>query len=280
MAAPVMLIPPGRALVALHDAGGVEVTDPAWQRGIAYLLGTQAADGSWHVISRMHPPAPVSPKYFETGHAYGHDQFISTMGESVAVMALATALGPAKPSPQVLNEPDAGSIEPWAETLLFGSVGEVKKLLDRGFAPNSATRKGGITALMLAAPDVEKMKLLIEGGANADARSKDRYSALLVSAQYPGSSAAMNLLLDHGAKVRLPNGQGAPLFNAFPIMLAAISGNSDMIARLARRGRPSGRQDELPRYLSGNAFAPTRDYSPNRVGSCVVGRRRSSGRNG
>lgn len=46
----------------------------------------------------------------------------------------------------------------------------------------------------------------------------------------------MNLLLDHGAKVRLPKGQGAPLFNAFPIFLAAYSGNSGMISRLHKEG--------------------------------------------
>jgi len=226
----------GQVLVALHEAGGVAITDPAWRRGIAYLLRTQAPDGSWHVASRLHPPAPVSPAYFETGHPYGHDQFISTAGESLAVMALATALGPAKPSAQELKEAEPASIEPWAETLLFGSSADVKKLLDGGFDPNSATKAGGVTALMLAAPDVEKMKLLIDRGANADARSKNRFSALLVAAQYPGSSAAMNLLLDHGAKVRLPKGQGAPLFNAFPIMLAAFSGNSESIGRLHQEG--------------------------------------------
>src|SRR5256885_11271121 len=37
-----------QALVALHDAGGVPITDKSWQRGIDYLLKTQAADGSWH----------------------------------------------------------------------------------------------------------------------------------------------------------------------------------------------------------------------------------------
>lgn len=129
----------GEALVALHEAGGVEITDPAWRRGIDYLLHTQAPDGSWHVVSRLHPPAPVSPPYFETGHPYGHDQFISTMGESLAVMALADALGPAKPSPLSLKEAEPGEIEPWAETLLFGSTADVKKLLDGGFDPNSAT---------------------------------------------------------------------------------------------------------------------------------------------
>ena len=226
----------GEALYALHEAGGIAISDPAWQRGIDYLLRTQAPDGSWHVVSRLHPPAPVSPPYFETGHPYGHDQFISTMGESRAVVALATALGPAKPGKLFLKEADPVGIEPWVETLLFGSTADVKKLLDGGFNPNSTTKAGGVTALMLAAPDVEKMTLLLDRGANADARAKSRYSALLVAAQYPGSSAAMNLLLDHGAKVRLPKGQGAPLYNAFPIMLAAFSGNAGIIGRLQKAG--------------------------------------------
>jgi ankyrin repeat protein len=227
----------GQALVALNEAGGVPITDGNWRRGIACLLNTQARDGSWHVASRLHPPAPVSPPYFETGHPYGHDQFISMMGASRAVMALADALGPAKSTlPRYLKEADPIGIEPWAETLLFGTASDVKKLLDSGFDPNSTTKVGGITPLMLAVPDVGKMKLLMEHGADADSRSKDRFSALLVAAQYPGSSGAMDLLLDHGAKVRLPKGEGAPMFNAFPIFLAAFSGNSDIIGRLRQEG--------------------------------------------
>ena len=120
--------------------------------------------------------------------------------------------------------------------MLFGSVADVKRLLDGGFDPNSATKSGGTTALMLAAPDVDKMKLLLDRGANADARAKNRYSALLVAANYPGSSAAMNLLLDHGATVRLPKGQGAPLFNAHPIFLATFAGNPDIMGRLHKEG--------------------------------------------
>jgi ankyrin repeat protein len=226
----------GQALIALHDAGGIPVSNSSWKRGIDYLVRTQAPDGTWHVQSRLHPPAPVSPPYFESGQPYGHDQFISMMGESLAVMALSTALGPSRSSLQVLAEAEPVATEPWVETLLFGSVEDVKKLLDSGFDANSATKSGGITALMLATPDVDKMKLLLERGANADARSRNRFSALLVAAQYPGSSAAMNLLLDRGAKVRMPLGQGAPFFNAFPIMLAAMSGNSEMIGRLVQEG--------------------------------------------
>lgn len=226
----------GQTLLALHEAGGVAITDAAWRRGVDYLLRTQTPDGSWHVVSRLHPPAPVSPAYFETGHPYGHDQFISMMGDSLAVMVLTTALGPAKPSPLILKEAEPSDIEPWAEKLLFGSIADVKQLLDSGFDPNSATKSGGVTALMLAAPDVQKMKLLLGRGANADARATNRFSPLLVAAQYPGSSAAMNLLLDHGARVRLPQGQGSAFYNATPLFLAAFSGNAGMVARLVKEG--------------------------------------------
>ena len=38
------------------------------------------------------------------------------------------------------------------------------KALDQGLDPNAATKTGGTTALMLAQPDVEKTKLLLDRG--------------------------------------------------------------------------------------------------------------------
>jgi ankyrin repeat protein len=226
----------GQVLVALHDAAGLDAGDPAWRPGIEYLLKTQTSDGSWHVVSRLHPPAVVSPPYFETGHPCGHDQFISMMGNSLAVMALARALPTVTSTVPALSEAKPVAVETWAQTMLFGHAAAVKSLLDSGFDPNSATRSGGLTALTLAAPDTAKMKLLLARGANPNARTKDRFSPLLVAAQYSNSSEAINLLLDHGAEVSLPKGQGAPTFNAFPIFLAAFSGNSTVIARLKQAG--------------------------------------------
>lgn len=84
----------GEALVALYDAAGVGASDSAWQRGIEFLLRAQMPDGSWHVSSRLF--GPVSPPYIDTGYPYGHDQFISAMGASWAVMALSRSLGPAR----------------------------------------------------------------------------------------------------------------------------------------------------------------------------------------
>jgi ankyrin repeat protein len=225
-----------QALVALHDAGGVPISDPGWQRGIDYLLKTQAADGSWHVATRLHPPAPLSPPYFESGLPYGHDQFLSGQGGAWAVMALAYALGPRK---AVVPEPLPGvapsNVEPWAETVLFGSAADVKKLLDGGFDPNSATKPGGTTALMMAAPDAEKMALLLDRGANVNARSETKYTALMVAAQYGiHSTPAIRLLLSRGADAG--QSQGKPLFNADPLFLAAYSGNAEVLPDLLKAG--------------------------------------------
>jgi ankyrin repeat protein len=237
-------------LVVLHDAGGVPIKDAHWQRGIDYLLNTQAADGSWHVASRLHPPALVSPPYFETGYPYGHDQFLSALAADWAVMALARALGPGKKveSPE-LKEDEPSNLEPWAQTVLFGSAGQLKQLLDGGFDPNSAT-KAGTTALMMAAPDVAKMRLLIDRGANVNARAKTGYSALMGAAQYgPSATPGLELLLDHGAEVDVAAGQHAPMFNASAFFLAAYSGNAEILPRL----RAAGAKLDQPMVLIGTA---------------------------
>src|SRR5688572_4800902 len=151
----------GQALVALHDGGGVAIIDTSFQRGIDYLLRTQAADGTWRMASRLNPPAPLSPPYFDAGYPGEHDQFISMSGAGWAVMALSYALGPVRTvAPAPLPEVEPAGVEPWAETILFGTAAEVKRLLDGGLDPNASTKSGGTTALMMAVPDTEKMKLL------------------------------------------------------------------------------------------------------------------------
>jgi hypothetical protein len=80
----------GQVLYALHTAGGMSITDPVYQKGVDYLLRTQAADGTWRVRSRSIWLQP----YFESGFPYGQDQFISTAGTAWAAMALAAAAQP------------------------------------------------------------------------------------------------------------------------------------------------------------------------------------------
>ena len=111
----------GEALVALNEAAGVAVTDPAWKKGVQYLLSSQESDGSWHVHTRMLSPAVVSPPYFESGFPYGHDQFLSTAATSWAATALMLAL-PKVVQPTVPEIPavlQPSGLEPWMETGLL-----------------------------------------------------------------------------------------------------------------------------------------------------------------
>jgi Prenyltransferase and squalene oxidase repeat len=80
----------GQALVALHQGGGLPVADPAYARGVKFLLKTQLDDGSWHVRSRSLPFQP----YFESGFPHGDDQWISAAATSWAAMALALTVEP------------------------------------------------------------------------------------------------------------------------------------------------------------------------------------------
>jgi ankyrin repeat protein len=78
----------GQSLVALRDSGAVMLTDPAYQRGIQFLLKNQLEDGSWFVQSRS---APIQP-YFESGFPHGRDQWISSCATSWATLALVASV--------------------------------------------------------------------------------------------------------------------------------------------------------------------------------------------
>jgi ankyrin repeat protein len=76
----------GQVLYTLREMD-VAVDSPAYRRGVEYLLGSQLADGSWHVKSR----APGFQPYFQSGFPYDHDQWISAAGTAWATIALSNA---------------------------------------------------------------------------------------------------------------------------------------------------------------------------------------------
>jgi squalene cyclase len=78
----------GTALVALHQAGGIATAEPAYRRGLRFLLAKQLDDGSWHVPTRSEP----IQTYYESGYPHGADQFISIAAAGWATTALALAL--------------------------------------------------------------------------------------------------------------------------------------------------------------------------------------------
>ena len=74
-------------LLALRVAG-VPKTDRGYRRGIAYLLRTQNADGSWIVTTRSRPVQT----FFDNGDPGGKSQFISFAATGWATWALVESL--------------------------------------------------------------------------------------------------------------------------------------------------------------------------------------------
>jgi len=89
----------GKSLVALRTAG-MAASNPAYQRGVSWLLKHQEEDGSWYVQSRAMGFQPM----FDPGFPHGDDQFISSAGTNWAVMALEMAL----PEKKVVSTGAAG----------------------------------------------------------------------------------------------------------------------------------------------------------------------------
>jgi ankyrin repeat protein len=241
----------GEVLFALREGIGLPTSDPAYQRGLRFLVKSQERDGSWRVRSRLHPPAPVSPPYVDTEFPYQHDQFISIMGTSWAVTAMLHAL-PAQPREKSKwsGSPDfapAWQAE-WMSIALNGSAAELKKLLDGGMKPDSRTAEG-TTALMLAARDLEKVKLLIERGADVNARAQTGITPLMVAARHRGNAEVVRLLLKKGAR---PNSdKGVEVRNdATALIFAVMAGDVQTVGALLDAGARLGdRMKVLGQFL-------------------------------
>jgi ankyrin repeat protein len=224
----------GEALFALHEAGDPP-TDRPWQKGAAFLMSSQAADGSWRVRTRMISPAHISPPYFSTGFPYAKDEFLSYAGSCWAVMALAAAQGDVKKeaAPIAPARADTQTQTPrWVRTALFGGARELESLLASGVDASSQT-EGGTTMLMMAAPDEDKVRVLLARGAQVKQRSPAGVDALTLAAAQFGTSASMTRLLDAGAELRPPEGVRV---RRSPLVLASMTGDLAATRLLLSRG--------------------------------------------
>jgi ankyrin repeat protein len=226
----------GEVLVALHRAGALASSAPAYQRGLSFLLRNQQADGSWRVESRLQPSVRVSPEYFNAGFPHGRrHQFMSIMGTSWGTMALLQAL-PAVEKTAKPNLPDFAPAEKdeWIRIALTGSAADLKAALANGMKANAKTARG-TTALMLAARDPEKVKLLLDAGADANARADSGFTALMVASRHRANVETVRLLLKHGAKVNTDKSVKV-INNASPLAFAAFSGGVDVAKALLDAG--------------------------------------------
>ena len=168
---------------------------------------------------------------------------------AASALLLALPQSGSLPTPLDLHLLRPGDVPVWAEAVLFGGEQDVQNSLESGWNPNSATSRG-TTALMMAAPDINKTALLIARGASANAKSNTRYTALMIAASHHATKT-VSLLLEHGAEVQAPKGEPA-LFGATPVFFAAWSGDVESLKVLRKRG-----SEVNPKMLVGGLGAMT-----------------------
>jgi len=175
-----------------------------------------------------------------------------------------------------------GGTTPLMAAALYGDAALVGRLLQAGADP-AATNVAGATALMWAVPDPRRMQLLLDAGADVNARSDDRRSALVAASGIVGAAPAVTLLLDYGADPTVSNASDpAPLAEAVRVddvdvfgVLLAYGANVNGAGAVSERNLRTnchkcaalvGAGDPLPRRppeTAASATAPR--YDPGRL---------------
>jgi len=104
---------------------------------------------------------------------------------------------------------------------LYSSPEMMKLFLDLGADPNEMN-KAGATALMWAVDDLDKVKLLVNRGANVNAQAdvtQSGFSPLMVAANSAAAAPVVRFLLKRGADVNFAKKTG------FTPLMAAMAGD-------------------------------------------------------
>jgi len=135
--------------------------------------------------------------------------------------------------PGNINKQGPGGSTPLMYAALYGDLDSARELLKGGADPN-VQNEAGATALMWATDSLEMVSLLVEHGADVNAKSRDSRTPLLIAAGRFGAGPVVKYLLDHGAN---PSAHSPALFDAMtPLAEAAYVGDADAMKMLLARG--------------------------------------------
>lgn len=129
--------------------------------------------------------------------------------------------------PALLNARGPEGFSPFMYAVLYTDTITLTKLLKLAADPNKHNDDNA-TALMWAAGDLEKTRLLVAHGADVNAKSDDHRTPLMIAARRPGAVKIVKFLLDKGAD---PNPTTVPVAESSPL-LEALTGGDDAIVRL------------------------------------------------
>jgi len=143
------------------------------------------------------PPDPTAQKLIDALRAGNRTAFRQAVAQ-------APSLGAAK---------GKSGTTPLMEAVLYGSVDDMRQLLDRG-ADVNARSDGGSTALIWASYDLEKTRLLLDRGADVNTASDHGRTALMAAAGHAGAAPIVKLLLERGANPSATGSESSVLLEA------------------------------------------------------------------
>lgn len=135
---------------------------------------------------------------------------------------------------------DADGNTPLHHATFYLDAPAVDQFLKAGGNPN-ATNKVGISPLIWAVGDVEKVRLLLKAGANPNHVSESGHTALIVACHEFGTAEVVKELIAHGAKVEIKNGEGADA-----VLAAARTGDVEVLRLLLKHGADPNSTSRTP----------------------------------
>jgi ankyrin repeat protein len=203
----------GEVLYTLAQAVKIPVTDPAWQRGLRFLLARQEGDGTWHVARRAFPFQPT----MNSGFPHHRDSWISAAATSWAVLALTRALpiGPASGKPAAVQQTlrmkalkkvrkvtFTKQIKPLLERSCAGCHGGKKPLAGFHVDSRAGILKGGESGTAAIVPGHSEKSPLIDyvSGKVADSEMPPRALRKRFPALSADEVALLRAWIDQGAE--------------------------------------------------------------------------------
>lgn len=132
--------------------------------------------------------------------------------------------------PKSLNLRGPNGSTPFMFAVLYADAATVKDLLEKGAEPNRRN-DANATALMWAVDNLEKARVLIAHGADANARSSDGRTPIAIAASKAGAAPIVKFLLEHGA-----NPDPAGPTDTAALRQAATAGDADVMQLLIDHG--------------------------------------------
>lgn len=163
------------------------------------------------------------------------------MVESLSRGDVRSFMKAAEAEPALLNARGPEGSTPFIYAVLYLDTPALAQLLKLGADPNQGNDEKA-TALMWAASDLQKTTLLVNHGADVNAKSDGRRTPLMVAARHPGGTDIVKFLLKHGAD---PNPNAKPIGESSPLMEALTAGDDRTAELLIRRGADAAATGEM-----------------------------------